>query len=122
MIEAVFTRAERAFEPLAPRQFQMAIDPDQDLHGTEGLVQEVHSAESKALEHFSFLQGAQENHRDGAEPLIPLKAAADLEAIHRRHPDIQQNQVERVRGSGGERRLPSTGGTDSITFVRENPA
>ena len=105
-----------AFELLAqPLVGDVRADAGDDLVGVEGLGHIVHAAHFKAAVLLArrFHDG-QEDDRDGLGFPVCLEAAADLEAVHFGHQDIEQDEIGPVRGGQFQRALAVFGDDEEI--------
>ena len=84
---------------LQAADFQVGAHPGQNFFDLKGFGDVIYRPGLEAA-HFirEFVQGADEDHRDGPGIWVFFQLLADLVAVHARHADIEQDQVGRVGG------------------------
>ena len=87
-------------EHIAPALLlETGADPRLQQHRVEWLGQVVLRAELNTAHHaVEVVERRDHDHRDVAQPGIELEAPQDLEAVHVRHHDVEQDQVDRLAG------------------------
>src|SRR6185436_16826800 len=89
---------------------------------SEGLRDEVAGAEPQGA-HRGLLGRHRRDHenRKVLEPIVPFETAQQLEAIHLRHHDVEQDQVERLGFEPLQQMLAARHRGDVVTVFLEDP-
>jgi len=100
-------------------QGEVVCDPRPDHPRVEGLGDEIDGPQRKARGFGGdVVEGGDEDDRDVGGPLVGLQPAADLEAVHAGHHDVEQDDVRRRESCDFQRPLAACG-RDDIVFAAE---
>ena len=106
---------------MQPLDLEQHGDTGQHLGAVKGLGEELLGPGLDPLDAI-LLGGVSGNHhhRDGAQRLILLDLAADLVAVHPRHHDIEQHQIDSLVAQPAQGRIPVLHQHDPVTAGRQH--
>jgi hypothetical protein len=99
---------------------QERADAGREHAGTEGLGDVVVGPALEAGDHVGLLALGREHHHGHVAGLgLALEPPADLQAVHRRQHEVENDQIRRLTTGGLERLLAAAHAVDAVALLRE---